>query len=141
MVEKLEPPEKWAHLRWHWITPYDARDKPIVATWHGREGSEWQIGFEFWDARVLLGNGWRYHKPADPTAITLDPPDASLITSLTSTIYNHPMPDGDHLSVLIHCSDYIPDDVPLPDQLARVREICEGIARGVVDAILKGRAG
>ena len=60
------------------------------------------------------------------------PVGEALVEAAAREVYDFPMPDGDALAVLIHCSDYIRDDKPLPDQLADVRAICADIARAVL---------
>lgn len=56
------------------------------------------------------------------------------IEAATSAVYDHPMPDGDALAVLIHCSECVPGDIPIGDQLSRTRETCAGIAKAAVAA-------
>ena len=64
--------------------------------------------------------------------LTLSITDA-LVERAGKIVYDYPLSDGDALAVLIHCSDYVPSDIPLADQLAVVRSICCGIARAVLE--------
>lgn len=60
--------------------------------------------------------------------------DEALVEAAAKAIYDHPMPDGDALAVLIHCSDYVDGGVPMPEQLKQTMDICACIARAVLAA-------
>jgi len=63
------------------------------------------------------------------------PPAASdAIEAATMAVYDHRMPDGDALGVLLHEIHYIDDSLPIAEQLAAVRELCAGIARSAIAA-------
>ena len=63
------------------------------------------------------------------------PPAASdAIEAATMAVYDHRMPDGDALGVLLHESHYIDDSPPIAEQLAAVRDLCKDIARSAVAA-------
>lgn len=49
-------------------------------------------------------------------------------------IYDVPMCDGDGFARVIHMSEYIRDDVPVPQQLEQVRAICRMLARAALEA-------
>lgn len=81
----LRPPEKWRHLKWHWVIPhnnYDAAqssDIPCVVEWHSDPDPEWARQ-DRWlmrsgsmEAEGAAYLGWRYHGPCDPAAIVPDP--------------------------------------------------------------------
>lgn len=69
----LRPPEKWKHLRWHWLIR-DDEYRPWKCV-----NSYWSNGHE--GARIWPGlpNGWRYHGPCDPAAIMPDPKDEAMV--------------------------------------------------------------
>lgn len=79
MVEKLEPPEKWAHLRWHWIQ-FPCGTEPEPTFW---SDGEWTSDDQEFSPEHVAKLGWRYHGPDDPNAITLDPADEGLVERLT----------------------------------------------------------
>lgn len=85
MVENLEPPEKWAHLRWHWIkTPSD------IQPWEWRH-SYWTTndGGRVWPG---IAKAYVYHGPCDPHAITLDPADEGLVKRVARALKDASLP-------------------------------------------------
>jgi predicted transcriptional regulator len=63
------------------------------------------------------------------------PPAASdAIEAATMAVYDHRMPDGDALGVLLHESHYIDDSPPIAEQLAAVRDLCKDIVRSAIAA-------
>ena len=62
------------------------------------------------------------------------PAASDAIEAATMAVYDHRMPDGDALGVLLHESHYIDDSPPIAEQLAAVRDLCKEIARAATAA-------
>ena len=56
------------------------------------------------------------------------------IERAAQAIYDARMCDGDGFANLIHVSDYIRADVPIPQQLEQVRDICRQLAQAALEA-------
>lgn len=96
MIE-LRPPERWAHLRWHWIQ---------MITWIDPRPVEWCSEGDFWrylgvatlpDAAVVAF-GWRYHGPCDPNTITPDPGNVEQVKVVARILALADRHDPDELS-------------------------------------------
>lgn len=73
----LRPPEKWKHVRWHWISTTDhptgqpaewINDK---CWWLTDDDDDW------WPDKVP--SNWTYIGPCDPAAIVPDPGDEAMV--------------------------------------------------------------
>jgi hypothetical protein len=71
MPDPLVPPAKWAHLKWHWIViPASVtRGEPRPTEWCS--GGFWRFAGHGVSQEQAALEGWRYHSPCDPAAVTL----------------------------------------------------------------------
>lgn len=130
MVEKLEPPEKWAHLEFHWIT--NPHGNQSVWQWLRNifdpdDGCWLRTGDEVEHAPSNLWvAGFRYHKPADPNAITLDPDGEGFIEAVTRGI-----------ATFFGCIGHPHREVCGKDEDC----LCRKQSHAVIAEIMKGRGG
>lgn len=112
MVDKLEPPEKWAHLEYHWLdlegnlTPAGYSTYEDASEIRGR----WALADgNIFTARSALRRGYLYHGPCDPNAITLDPAKIDRIaTSIVREVCELPdrnSPDDEPEMLLVTCDE------------------------------------
>lgn len=86
MTERLEPPEKWAHLQYHWIR--DPHGRSIIYEWSADANLWLRTGDEQDYEPDSFVDGWTYWKPCDPAAVTLDPADEALVELIAAAIAN-----------------------------------------------------
>jgi hypothetical protein len=73
--QALRPPERWAHLRWHWLK---AADHISVLQWRAGKWRLWDSHQEFTPEELAL-HGWSYRKPCSPDAIVIDAAVADIV--------------------------------------------------------------
>lgn len=84
MSIELRPPEKWAHLQYHWIR--DPRGRSIIYEWAADAKSWTRTGDEQDYGPDSFVDGWTYWKPCDPGAVMLDLTDEGLSDTVASAI-------------------------------------------------------
>lgn len=74
---ELRPPEKFAHLRWHWLVPDSDFDEPIPCAW--TDGVWKTPGLGYIMAPGVAAKRYAYHGPCDPADITLSLDNAAQV--------------------------------------------------------------
>jgi hypothetical protein len=76
-TQALRPPERWAHLRWHWLKNAVSQ-RVEVFIWYEKD-SMWTGDMDAWTSDELTQFGWRYDGPCSPDAIVIDATVADIV--------------------------------------------------------------
>lgn len=128
--QALRPPEKWAHLRWHWLTT--GFDHFAVFEWRQEHWRFFDSSFAYLP-REIAAHGWGYHGPCVPAARTPDPNDAEMVECVARAI------DGAHTCRT--CGAYCEDGSPpndCNDRCSLDSPTSEHRARAALTALAKG---
>ncbi len=71
MTDALRPPDRWAHLRWHWLSYYHRTDL-LVSKWERERWCMMSMPWSF-SADEMALNGFNYHAPCT-SPLDLDAP-------------------------------------------------------------------
>jgi hypothetical protein len=79
----LRPPEKWAHLRWHWIASPGHPEGEVMQWTSDKCWWSTEDDSDLWPDRM---DGYSYLRPCSPDAIVIDAGDLTLLQCLSEVI-------------------------------------------------------
>lgn len=144
-MSELKPPEQWAHLRWHFLT--DAHNKIDLCEWvRDVVDASDDTWLKFGDEREfspagLYVSGWRYDKPCDPAAITIDAGDEAQVEAVARALHVDDFDGSDYWEQWAEDSSNAAGKHPPFDHWSSTKEDYRRAARGALTALARLGAG